>query len=364
MNKSTIILIFTLFFFNTACTLKSDEHKVSVEIKKDVDAAVRQAQEAVESGEVGEEKILTSLDMDNEKQEIGKYRFDLKEIQNIQIKNLELSSIINAVYPNQIIKDKDYTNLSQLGENKPFLTVKFNEAKLCNCSHEMKTVQETIVAVEQKTIRYLNDKWEERFLIPIEIWEVNEDYSPNISLVPSHVEFFLFKQIKDGQFQLVSRTPPYYKAFEITPYSLELKDQSYADIKRNLQKIGVDHFGSYYESRYSILNSVDSNWHILILPEHEFIRSYEIGKAKQNNKHVAVDGEGFAFTSILKFKPNSVDQFFPIEIQYNGTKLGRENTIIANNERYKFIYDSKSKVYQYDEETRDNLLKEVVSSSD
>lgn len=204
---------------------------------------------------------------------------------------------------------------------------------------------EDTVAFMHPIINYRNVEGDARFLAIIEKVQVMD----NGSIVSCHAcvgsaDLYTFKKLKNGQYQVVS----------ITPQNLEL-DGSYGrvhlnreEILNNMQPIGKNLIGSFYQSTYSSTGETTSSWNVIHLPEDDFIGVYSVAEKAGDNAGNHEEGSPlhFSFDSEIQVIDNS-NKFYPIQVSYFGEKYNEDYTeIVSANQKVVLKFDQKKKEYK------------------
>lgn len=176
---------------------------------------------------------------------------------------------------------------------------------------------ERTVALMHPVINYKNAAGEPRYLVTIEKVKVS-----NGSLVQCHVcaataDIYSFKNISNGQFQLVSRTPKNV-AFSSSWGRVGL---SADDIQEGMQPLGKNLIGSIFMNGYTSTGTTDSWWDVLHLPENAFINLYSLGDAGSSNAGNYEEDSPLYYEYDVTFEVLSGNTpYYPIKLTYKGEK--------------------------------------------
>ena len=204
---------------------------------------------------------------------------------------------------------------------------------------------ETTVALMHPVIFYANTAGEPRYLVIIEKVSVYEDGS----LVSCHAcgataDLYSFKELKDGQFQLVSRTP---KNIEVSASNGRIGLNG-RDIQDNLNSLGKDLIGSIFMDSYTGMGITSAQWYVLHLPENELINLYELGDAGETNGGDYEEDSPlhYAYEGTFEILPEN-STYYPIKLTYKGDKPTEDYEHINRINYSKIVkFDPVKKVYQ------------------
>ena len=204
---------------------------------------------------------------------------------------------------------------------------------------------ETTVALMHPVIPYENTAGEPRYLVIIEKVSAYD----NGSLVSWHAcgataDLYTFKELRDGQFQLVSRTP---KNVEFSG-SYGRIDLNGRDIQDNLNPLGKNLMGSVLTSSDTGMGITSAWWSVLHLPENALINIYALGDASESN-----DGDyeedsplHYAYEGTFEILPEN-STYYPIKLTYQGDKPTEDYERIEHVNYSKIVkFDPVKKAYK------------------
>lgn len=178
---------------------------------------------------------------------------------------------------------------------------------------------ERTVAVMHPVLSYPSSTGEPNYLVIIEKLKV---FAKGGGLVSCHAcgadaDLYTFKRLKDGRYQLVSRSAP----------DLQLSSSwgriqfDASEFEINVQPLGKRVVGSVFSNGYSSTGSYESWWEVLHLPQDDYINIYRLGDAGADN------GGQYEETSPLYYSYESTydvirknSTYFPIKLTYTGDK--------------------------------------------
>ena len=283
--------------------------------------------------------------------------FQADELKKIEVEDFEPHNLVKILYPfdNVEIKDVKFPNSSKKIFN--FLESKYYEK--CDCVGGKKLVEQNIFVRQQKVIEFKNIQKEKRFLLPIEVWEVYGTGLDTLFTKPK-LEMYLFKKIENNHYQLVTRTPVNYEAIGLYEGSGKFpSESSLKDVASNIRLIGDDRIGSFFKI-HEVKGGVSfADWNILSLKEDEFIRSYLISNASEDNSGMLYTYHPYKYESKLTFLPSKGESYFPIKIQYTGNKFFVSSDKLEDKNQTNILeFDPRLRIYSYDRKTMQRVLLE------
>ncbi|WP_373350363.1 hypothetical protein [Acinetobacter bereziniae] len=284
--------------------------------------------------------------------------FNSDEMKQIELESFELKNIVKTLYPFEIVQMND----SQFSHSntKLFTAVEYKYYEKCNCVEGKKLIEKNIVVFPHKVIKFKNIKKEKRFLLPVEIFEMNGT-GREIRITDPKLELYLFKQLKTGKYQLVTRTPINYEGIDsYEGFEISLSKLSVPEIASNIRLIGADRKGSFFRL-YAITNNGAqySDWYVLSLKEDEFLRSYLVSNASEDTTEMFYRPKAHKFDSKLSFIPVKGQSYYPIKIQYKGNKFIFSNYKLEDkNQINRVEFDPNLGIYSYDSPTMQRMLLE------
>ncbi|MDM1762099.1 hypothetical protein [Acinetobacter sp. 251-1] len=204
---------------------------------------------------------------------------------------------------------------------------------------------EDTVALMHPIINYRNVEGDARFLVIIEKVQVMD----NGSVVSCHAcvgsaDLYTFKKLKNGQYQVVSIT---HKDQEFGgSYGRVHLDRE--EILNNMQPIGKNLIGSFYQSGYSSTGETSISWNVIHLPEDDFIGAYGVAEKAGDNGGNHEEGSPlhYSFDSQIQVIDNN-EKYYPIQVSYFGEKYNTDYTeIIPADQKVVLKFDSIKKEYE------------------
>ena len=186
---------------------------------------------------------------------------------------------------------------------------------------------EEMIALMHPILNYRNTHGEARFLIIIEkLQMMNDGIISSCHGCSAEADLYTFKQLENGQYQVVSRTPAKGQEFGGSYGRVHLDREQ---LLNNMQPLGKQLTGTFYQTGFSNMGESMSSWHVLHLPEDTFIGTYFIADASGDNSgsHEPDSPLHFSFESDLQIKDNA-KKYFPIQVNYIGDRYDDEYTVI------------------------------------
>lgn len=197
---------------------------------------------------------------------------------------------------------------------------------------------ERTVAVMHPVLSYPSSTGEPNYLVIIEKLKV---FAKSGSLVSCHAcgadaDLYTFKRLKDGRYQLVSRSAP---DLQLSSSWGRIQFDS-SEFKMNVQPLGKRMVGSVFSNGYSSTGSYESWWEVLHLPQDDYINIYRLGDAGADNggRYEETSPLYYSYESTYEVMPNG-NKYYPIKLTYKGDKP------TADYERIKSINYSVTKTF-------------------
>lgn len=214
---------------------------------------------------VNTDELITNLIVNNKKQDIENSPVFIKSnIEKIVLNSLDLPQIKQKIYLNSIdLAEAKIRKLLVDTKKDTYSLIQIAMNTLDECSGKIYTVKEKRLIFPKKIIEFQSLSGEKRYLLPIELWKVNE-FDSEQTIEKPYIELFLFKK-KHNLYQLVSRNPPSYKGFDIDTF-----DNIANVLEKNITKFGKNTMGSYFEKVSSFMGYVIpdiANWDIVLFTD-------------------------------------------------------------------------------------------------
>ena len=230
--------------------------------------------------------------------------FSTQQMAQTKLHDLSFKQVMRAFYTGEMtdffVSDEDI-------ESMPYIGLGYEEDG------------EQIVAVMHPSIKYKNTAGEPRYLVMIE--KVLIDYEG--TLISCHAcqataDFYSFKKLNNGQFQLVSQSP---QDIEISS-SWGRVDVDSASLEQGIRTLGVNLVGSIFKTSYSSLGESSSSWYALHLPEDDYINIYYIGDAGADNggQYTASSPLYYGYNVAYSVLPDKSSKYYPIMLSFKGDK--------------------------------------------
>lgn len=161
---------------------------------------------------------------------------------------------------------------------------------------------------------YHNANGEKCFIVYLEIFQQNDGEITTGHPSRPKVELYLFKQLANGQYQLLSRTRPTLDIAGSWGES-HLQVSDFADIRR----VGKDQMGLTYSGGYTSTGSHTEADFLIVLNEQGWIEQYPFGVSESNiGAHDETDPEFGQYSKTYKIlKNNQAEGLYPIQIEYS-----------------------------------------------
>lgn len=229
--------------------------------------------------------------------------FPKNKASQVEIRDLTFKEVMRAFYSGDMmevpVEDEDISAMPHIALNQ-----ENNE-------------QDITVAAMHPIVSYLNNDGEQRYLIIIEKVQVDSEglFLQSCHACEATADLYTFKQLDNGLFQLVSRTP---KNIEISS-SWGRIDLSAQAIHDGIQPLGKNLMGSIFSSGYSSTGTTVTWWEALHLPEDELIRIYKVGDAGSDNSGSYDESSPlyYGYQSFVEVMSDN-SKYFPIELTFTG----------------------------------------------
>lgn len=175
------------------------------------------------------------------------------------------------------------------------------------------------VALMRPVIEYQNASGETRYLVVIEKLMVNDGDLDTLlcRFCEASGDAYTFKRLDSGVYQLVSKSLPSIEFPEefgrITFDSLSMRI--------GIEPIGKDLVGSIYKNMTDgYVQEVSSWWHVMHLPEDDYIDIYDLGDAGGNSTDYYEEGSPLAYKYDVAYKvlSDNNSKYYPIKMTYLG----------------------------------------------
>lgn len=198
------------------------------------------------------------------------------------------------------------------------------------------------VALMHPVISYQNHNNEDRYLVIIEKVEVHESgYFLGCTACGAYADFFIFKDLPGGTYQLVSRTSK-DGIFAGMYGRLRLDLNGITD---SMQLVGRELTGAIYRLSSHQMGHEFSKWRSLLLSENDYIQNTEIDYASDNNLGNADEDSPLHYSFDSTYKViNDGSKYFPIQVHYFGEMpIGDDYQNIRRVNKTETFYYNKAK---------------------
>ena len=179
---------------------------------------------------------------------------------------------------------------------------------------------ERTIALMHPVLEYDNHAGEPRYLVFIEKVKINADSGTLVKHQQSDigVDLYSFKQLSNGDFQLVSRTPR-----DNTFVGLRGRAESLTTyFEAGVEPLGKNVVGVILFPAMMSGDEMLTFWDTLHLPENDFIGRYRVGDAgRLNGFRRDIDTPiYYQYSAGLSIIENQ-DNYYPIQLNYGGTHI-------------------------------------------
>lgn len=197
------------------------------------------------------------------------------------------------------------------------------------------------VALLHSIISYKNSRDETRYLVTIEKVSFHEKSKilSSCHACLSRADLYIFKKLDSNIFQLVSKSAKSI-GFEGSWGRLGLDSKS---LKTSIDLVGKDLVGGFVETTYKQFGFEESDWHVLHLPENNFIDLYRVGDG--SNSSIGHYGEDSPLSYDYEVTIQALPQetaYYPLMLTYTGDKP------TGDNERKRIRNVNYSKIKKFD----------------
>ncbi|WP_350656879.1 hypothetical protein [Psychrobacter sp. S1-30-MNA-CIBAN-0213] len=226
----------------------------------------------------------------------------INSIEQVTIDDLSFNMMIKAFYNSQMksisVNDEDMKSLPHAGIGP-------------------EVDGEKTVALMHPVISYSNLNGDTRYLVMIEKVKVDAEYGALSDCHACNVtaDFYSFKRLPDGRYQLVSKTLP--ESNIASSYGRARFDVD--KFQAGLQPLGEGLIGSLYKTSGFIYGSSYENWTALYLPEDDYIRFHYVGDAGGYNDYGKDSPLDFMYKSTYEVISDN-SKYYPIKLRFKGNK--------------------------------------------
>lgn len=256
--------------------------------------------------------------------------FSAQKMAQVKVQDLSFKQVMRALYNGQMgrvyVNDENIESLDYVGLS------------------DQEDGQQR-VAVMHPIIHYKNNAKQDRYLVVIGKIEIDPESGERCQCkLGAQTEFYSFKQLNNGQYQLVSRSVPDI----YIPSRWGRIEISLEELENNIQPLGKNLVGSIYSSVFGAGGVGNYFWHILHLPEDDYINSYNLGDAGSNNSgnYEETSPLYYNYKTTYQVMPNG-NKYYPIKLTFKGDKPTDDDERIES-VNYSVIkkFNSAKKEYQ------------------
>lgn len=253
--------------------------------------------------------------------------FSASQMAQIKLKDLSFKEVMRQFYNGQMFDiHVDYM------EDTPYIGLgKYDDS------------DRATIALMRPVIQYKNTAGEDRYLILIEKTQVSDGEIDSCHICKATADLYSFKKLKNGFFQLVSRTPK-----NVEESGSNGSSGLYAeDIQEGMQPLGKNLVGSLFTNFYMGQGARDDWWKALHLPENDFINVYYVGDAGSSNERYDEDSPlYYGYEGTLKVLSDNTT-YYPIMLTYKGEKPTEDDERIEHVNYSKIIkFNPVKKAYE------------------
>lgn len=225
--------------------------------------------------------------------------------QHIQLPSLEFQQIMQTFYRGKLIQPHIEDELIR---SYPNIGLKSGDKSV-----------EQLVALMHPIVTYKNAAAEQRFLVMIEMVNMTtQGQLDNCHACVGTADLYSFKQLSNGQFELVSRSTPdaeFAGSF----------GRVHVDLSKPAQALGQNLVGMMTQNGFSNTGETEQWWEALHLPENDYIQLYYVADAGGDNlgNYDEKSPSAYSYSSkmtVIKDK----SAYYPIKIKYTGKKYSND----------------------------------------
>jgi hypothetical protein len=252
-----------------------------------------------------------------------KSKLEPKNFKQVVLPNLDADTIARSFYKVTSLRERKKDDYWGQG-NYYFVNQPIN----------IEDLKKAVISVAPIFI-YQTIQGETRYLIPVEITQVDGNRIETAHFARGTLELFLFKKLENGQFQMVSKTAP-NGVQSIAGYGRTVWDAQ--EFRKNLQAFGKNILGSYLLDIAIDYGSTQSIWSLFLLHEDDYIADemLEGGESSAESK--------YEYYSTIKVIKNG-QSFYPFQVQFDGTNLNKNGRVVKVNKLVRYEYDVKERFY-------------------
>lgn len=213
-----------------------------------------------------------------------------------------------------IVKNLNYKTIFMQFHQKDIRHLKMNDVSMDQAVGLKGKDGKIDYAVFNPVQTYQNVQGEKRFIVRLEIFE--QDDGLIITGHPSRpkVELYLFKQLSNGQYQLLSRSRP-----DLDISGSWGDSHLTAEDFKKIRRVGKEQMGLTYSGGYTSTGSHSEFSSLIVLNERGWIEEYPFGVSEDNSgAYESGDPKlaGFSKEYQLKVDPTATS-LYPIQIHYS-----------------------------------------------
>lgn len=253
-----------------------------------------------------------------------KSKLEPKNFKQVLLPNLDADTIARSFYKVTSLRERKKDDYWGQGDyyfvNQPI---------------DIEDLKKAVISVAP-IFTYQNIQGETRYLVPVEITQVDGNRIETARFARGTLELFLFKKLENGQFQMVSKTTPNGDQ-SIAGYGRTVWDAQ--DFRKNLQAFGKNILGSYLLDIGGDYDYTQSIWSLFLLHEDDYIADemLEGGESSKEPK--------YEYYSTIKVIKNG-QSFYPFQVQFDGTNLNKNGRVVKENKLVRYEYDVKERFYR------------------
>ena len=217
-----------------------------------------------------------------------------------------------------IVKDLDYKTIFMQFHQKDIRFLKMNNLSMDEAVGLKNKEGNVDYAVFNPVQHYQNLQGEKRFIVRLEIF--GQENGEIITGHPSRpkVELYLFKQLHNGQYQLLSRSRP-----DLDISGSWGDSHLQAEDFQKIHRVGKDQMGLIYSGGYTSTGSHSEFSSLIVLNEQGWIEEYPFGISEDNSgAYESGDPKLAGFSKEYQLKADATaPSLYPIQVTY--TRYGK-----------------------------------------
>lgn len=217
-----------------------------------------------------------------------------------------------------IVKDLDYKTIFMQFHQKDIRFLKMNNLSMDQAVGLKGTEGNVDYAVFNPVQSYQNVQGEKRFIVRLDIFgQDNGEINTGHPARPK-VELYLFKQLRNGRYQLLSRS-----SLDLDISGSWGDSHLQAEDFQKIRRVGKDQMGLIYSGGYTSTGSHSEFSSLIVLNEQGWIEEYPFGISEDNSgAYESGDPKLAGFSKEYQLKADATaPSLYPIQVTY--TRYGK-----------------------------------------